>query len=1031
MKRVLHALLFFFVLGVGVISAQNQTITGTITDAADGSPIPGATILVKGTTIGTITMFDGTYTLEVPADADVLLYSFVGMKTQEIAIAGQNIINVMLETESIGVEEVVVSAYGTKGKVGLKGAISVVEAKDLEQVPVATFDQMLQGKTTGLQISSGSGQPGSSNTKVRIRGTGSIMGGNDPLYVVDGVPIEAGAFASLNANDFETVSVLKDASSTAIYGSRAANGVILITTKRGKEGKTKVNVRHQSGVSVKTQEKFSMMNTQEKLWFEEIAKKGPGWELSQSNPLYNSLSSDAKRHQDAELARLRGIDTNWQDIIFRMGQTHSTEANFMGGSEKTKFYVSFQNYYQEGLSKRSDINRYSGRINLDHQISDKIKVGLNSSIGKSKINRIESEGGIALQNPFAAVYLANPWEAQYTETGALNSGKYLYQNPFLTEDENAKRYGEYGNVGSNVLDQMMYSTYILEEVKFVGALNLVWNITEHLSAKTQYGLDYRQNVTEREIRPEAYSAQLLNDGESGRDGQLSGSFGQRTEANFTNTLDYKRMISDRHLFSAVVGSEYIHRQSFGFGGTGYGLDPKRPGSFAAITPIDLGSPTTESNYYRTSFSGGESERKLFSLFSLVNYTYNDKYTLSGSLRRDGSSAFGADNQYAILYSFGLTWDVTREDFMSNYHWVNNLKFRISYGLTGNQMGLDDFETLTTWGRSRYVNKEGYVLSRSGDPTLQWEIAKKFNMGFDYNLFANRLNGSIDVYNDITDELFVVQKFSSWAGVPGNAKKTNAGKVRNRGVEVLINYDVIRNSGLTWTIGTNFSYNDNEVLDLGQVSEFESGTSIVRKGLPLGSHYTVEWAGVNPANGNAMYYTKDGELTENYSADDNVAEFGTFNAPISGGFNTRLSYKGIELSAQFNYAYGYSRFNNQTFFQENPNFAQYNMSTAMLDVWQQPGDITDIQGVHSPRQFSSKDIEDASFIRLRNLMLAYNIPTRLLKRTGFIEGFRIYGQAQNLLTWTKWTGFDPEDSDNIAKYEYPTPRIFSIGLDFTF
>ena len=1031
MKRVIHSLLLLFIIGVGVMNAQNKTITGIMTDATDGAPIPGATVVVKGTTLGTITMFDGSYDLEVPENAEVLVFSFVGMKSQEITIGNQKVINVVMETESLGVEEVVVTAYGTKGKVGLKGAISVVEAKDMEQVPVASFDQMLQGKTTGLQISTGSGQPGSGNTTVRIRGNGSIMGGNDPLYVVDGVPIEAGAFASLNANDFETVSVLKDASSTAIYGSRAANGVILITTKRGKKGKTKVNVRHQSGVSMKTQEKFDMMNTAEKLWFEEIAQKGPGWELSSLNPNYQSLSNEARAAQEEELARLRGINTNWEDNVFRMGKTHSTEANFMGGSEKTQFYVSFQNYYQEGLSPRSDINRYTGRINLDHKISDKIKVGIITSMGSSAANKIESEGGVALQNPFAAVYLANPWEEPYTAAGDINSGKYLFTNPYLTDEQNAERYYEYDNVGSNSLDQMANSTYMVEEIKFVGAANLEWTITPDLSAKTQYGIDYRQTLTEREIRPEAYSARILGEDEPGREGQRSQSFGRRMEANFTNTLDYKKVIGEKHLLSAVVGTEYVNRTSFGFGFTGYGLDPKLPGSMQGMTSGTPGTVNTESNYFIPTVSGGESERALFSVFSLVNYTFNDKYTFSGSLRRDGSSAFGADNKYATLYSFGLTWDVTRESFMADLTWVNNLKFRISYGLTGNQDGLDDYETLTTWGTTQYNNQKGTVLGRSGDPTLKWEIAKKFNVGFDYNLFANRLSGSFDVYNDITDDLFVVQTFSSWAGIPGNAKKTNAGKVRNRGIELLLNYDVIRNDGLVWSVGTNLSYNDNEVLDLGQVNEFEQGTSIIREGLPLGSHYMVKWAGVNPANGNALYYTKDGQVTEKYSADDNVAEFGTSNAPFTGGFNTRVSYKGIELSAQFNFAQGYSRFNNQTFFQENPSFAQYNMSTAMLDVWQQPGDVTEIQGVHSTRQFSSKDIEDASFIRFRNLMLSYSLPKAILNRTGFVQGVKVYGQAQNLFTWTKWSGFDPEDSNNIASFEYPTPRVFSVGIDVAF
>ncbi|WP_430815940.1 SusC/RagA family TonB-linked outer membrane protein [Carboxylicivirga sp. RSCT41] len=1024
MKKVSYLMMLLLFMCIGVLQAQIHQITGVVTGKEDGLSVPGVSVVVKGTTIGTVTNIDGIYHLEIPEESEVLVFSFVGMQMQEVTIQGRSKIDVVMETESIGVEEVVVSAYGTKGKVGLKGAISTVDAKELEQVPIASFDQMLQGKAAGLHIVTGSGQPGSGDTKVRVRGNGSIMASNDPLYVVDGVPIESGVFASLNANDFESVAVLKDASSTAIYGSRASNGVILITTKRGKQGATQVNYRHQSGLSFKTREKFDMMNTEEKLWFEEVAQKGPGWEFSPLNPNYATLNPEAKAAQDAELARLRGIETNWQDYMFRTGKTMSNEVNMSGGNEKTRFYVSYQNYFQEGLSDRSDITRNSGRLNLDHQISDKIKVGIITSLGQSKINAIESEGGIALNNPFAAVYLANPWENPDDADGSYITGNYKYNNPYLTEEEN-KRYAAYNNTGANVLDLMSHSTRKQEETKFVSAFNVSWDILPYLTAKTQYGIDYRHSLRERWVDPESHASSLAGEGDVYRDGSISEDFSRRTETTFANTLDFKKMLGDMHLLSAVIGSEYVKRDYFGFGMTGYGLEPKLPETPFAITP------GTNTNNYIPDVSGYKAERAMFSLFSMFNYTYNDRYTLSASLRRDGSSAFGENNKYGIFYSVGLTYDITRESFMTGLDWINNLKFRISYGTNGNQAGLGHYEHMTLWTNSSYATYAGYILSQTGDPNIKWEVANKFNAGFDYNLFANRLHGALDVYNDITSDLFIEQTFSVWDGVIGNKKTTNAGKMRNRGIELGINYDLIRQRNLTWSIGTTLSYNDNEILDLGQVSEFEWGTSIIREGLPLGSHYLVKWAGVNPATGEAMYYTIDGDITNNYSADDNIAEFGTSEPPFFGGFNTALSYKGLEIMADFSFAQGFSRFNNQKFFQENPNFAQFNQSTAMLNVWRQPGDITDIQGVHSQRNFSSKDIEDASYIRFRNLTVAYNFPKNLLNRVGIIKGLRVYAQGQNLYTWTKWTGFDPEDSNNIAQYEYPTPRTVSFGLDVNF
>ncbi|MBS2210167.1 TonB-dependent receptor [Carboxylicivirga mesophila] len=1025
MKRFFVFMALLCCVSIGLLQAQSRTITGTVTNKDDGFTMPGVSVLVKGTTIGTVTNIDGQYNLSVPADAGTLVFSFIGMSSQEQVIEGRNVINVVLESDSKDLDEVVVTAYGSKGKVGLKGAISVVSAKELEQMPVATFDQMLQGKTTGLQISSGSGQPGSSNTKVRIRGTGSIMASNEPLYVVDGVPIEPGVFGSLNANDFETVSVLKDAASTAIYGSRASNGVILITTKSGAEGTSTVNVRHQSGISIKGVEKFDMMNSSEKLWFEQIAKKGPGWELSPMNPNYELLSPEAQAAQVAELNRLRQINTDWQDQFYRNGKTMSNEVNFSGGNKKTKYYVSYQNYYQEGLSPRSDLNRNTGRLNLDHQLFENIRVGINTTIGQSKINHIESEGGVALSNPYAAVYLANPWEEPYNADGELAAGHYRYVNPHLTEDENNSLYNPYSKTGTNALDMMANSTNKEEETKFIGAFTLEWDVLPYLTAKSQYGIDYRHSLYERWVSPDSFYSNSLGEGAPGRDGSISETFSRRTATSFTNTLDFKKVFNDIHTISAVVGTEYLNREYFNFGYTGYGLDPKLPETPATITP------GTDTNGYIPTVSGYKSERALFSLFSLVNYTYDGKYTFSGSLRRDGSSAFGTNNQYAVLYSAGFTWDVAREGFMSQVDWVNNLKFRISYGTTGNQEGIGNFESKTLWSNTEYAGNPGYYLAQAGDPNIKWEVAHKFNVGIDYNLFNNRLNGSIDLYNDRTSDLFIQQTFSAWDGVPGNIQTTNAGEMRNRGAELLINYDIIRNRDLTWTVGTNLSYNANEITDLGQVKEFEQGTSIVRVGLPINSHYIVQWAGVNPATGDAMYYTKDGQVTTDYSADNNVADFGSSEPPFFGGFNTSVSYKGFELSAHFTFAQGFYRFNNQSFFQENPNFAQFNMSSNMLDIWQKPGDMTEIQGVHSQREFSSKDIEDASYLRFRNLMIAYNVPKTVLSKVGFIRSMRLYGQGQNLFTWTKWTGFDPEDSNNIAQYEYPTPRIFTLGLDLTF
>ncbi len=1024
MKIRLTAFLIWLMLcASSSLLAQTRSISGVVKEKGNGMPIPGATVLLKGTTIGTITNIDGVYSLEVEEGSQILVFSFIGMETVEVVADAQSIINVDLGNASLAVEEVVVTAYGSKGKVGLKGAITTVSAKELDQVPVASFDQMLQGKTTGLAIASGSGQPGSA-AKVLIRGTSSISGGNTPLYILDGTPIAAGDFANLNANDFENVVVLKDAAATSVYGSRASNGVILITTKRGQEGGTSVNYRYQAGISVKTQDNFEMMNASEKLWFEELTQKGVGWDLSLRNPLNSGLSSDLLNAHESELNRLRGINTNWQDAFVRNGQTQSHEVNMSGGNENTKFYLAYQNYYQEGLAQRSDLNRHTGRLNLDHSISDKIRVGVSTTFSYSKDNIIESEGGIALANPFAAMYLANPYEELYNADGSLNRGFYKYPSNAERNEDFSNDYSSFYLTGPNAYDRIVNMSNSGENTKFVGVFNVEWDIISGLTAKTQYGIDYGSGIYERWSSPNSLEAELAQEDANYRDGSISENTSRRVETNWTNTLDYKKQIREKHILGVLIGSEYTSRYNQSFGFTGYGLNSKLPKSMAGITP------GTSTNNYIPSVGGGESQRRLFSLFTILNYTFSEKYSFSGSLRRDGSSAFGQNNKFAILYSGGFIWDISREGFMDNLSWVNNLKLRTSYGTTGNQ-GVSDFESLTLWGTTSYNGESGLGLSHSGDPDIKWEITHKFNIGLDYNLFNNRLNGSIDVYNDMTSDLFLVQSLSSTAGVPGNAKRVNTGELRNRGIEFLVNYDLIRNKTFRWTINANISYNDNEVLSLGQVDEFESGTSIVRVGLPLNSHYIVEWAGVNPATGDPMYYAEDGSVSNNFNDGYRVTKFGTSDAPINGGFGSSFQWKGFDLSAAFTYAYGYSRLNNESFFQENHNFAQYNMSRKMLNIWQKPGDVTEIQRLGTERQFSSKDIEDSSFLRLRNVQLSYSVPSPVLKRSGFIKNVRIYGQAQNLLTWTSWSGFDPEDSNNIATYEYPAARTFSVGIDVSF
>lgn len=993
---VFIALIAFF--GLSLLNAQTREVTGTVTSSEDGMGIPGANVMIKGTTVGTATDIDGKFTISVPESNKVLIFSAMGFQDKEVAISGK-VLNVVLSTSTIALEEVVVTAYGTKGKVGLKGSIAVVSSEKLSQLPSATFDMALQGKAAGVQIISGSGQPGAA-AKVRIRGNSSISGSNEPLYILDNVPIDGGDFASLNTNDFETISVLKDAAATAIYGSRASNGVIIITSKSGKEGVTKVNYGFQYGFSEISDPKFNMMNSSEKIAFEEIAKKGIGWTLSPNNPLNSAKNSDELAADAAELNRLRGVNTDWFGLLTRQSITQTHDFNVSGGGKKTQFYLSYQYFDQEGFALRSGLTRNTARLNLDHKVNDRLKVGLNSSIANTKSDFIESEGSVSLANPFAAMYLANPYEEPYDADGVLNPAN--------------------GKTGTNSLDRILNSTNKKDQIKAVVSAYLAYDIIDGLSFQSKYGVDYRVNKYDRFIAPESFAGKAIT---KGKQGSLAQSYYNYSSTVFTNTLDYKKVFNDVHTISAVLGTEYLYRKSNNFGYTGYGLNSKLPESPAGITP-----GTDKNNMIPDVFGALDSERALFSAFLLANYNYGGKYTLSANLRRDGSSAFGTNNKYAVLWSLGFEWAASQEAFLRDIDWLDDLKIRTSYGTTGNQEPIDDYSSLTTWGTNSYNGKQGYALDYAGDPNIRWEIGTKFNVGFSYSLLKNRVSGEVEFYNNVTSDLFIEQKFSETNSV--NLKDVNAGKMRNRGIEFMLRADVVRTKDFTWSLNGNVSYNKNEILDLGQVKDFEQGTSIVRVGLPLNSHYIVKWGGVDPATGAPLYYDKEGVLTDKFGSYE-VADFGTSEPPVYGGFGTDLYFKGFEVSANFVFAEGFKRFNNQSYFQQNHGFAQFNMSTDMLDMWKKPGDITEIQGVNYPRQFTSKDIEDASYVKFKLLRLSYTIPSSIISKQKFVSNIKVFGQVQNIYTWTNFTGFDPEDDNNIASYEYPTPVTYTFGVNVSF
>lgn len=1014
-----------------MVRAQEVRVSGQVTSAEDGSMLPGVSVQVKGTTSGTQTDASGNYVISVPSSNSVLVFSFVGLVSQEITVGNQTVLDVALASDLRTLSEVVVTGFGSQIKRDLTGNIAQVKGQDIENMPVASVDAALQGRAAGVYINTGSGKLGEAVT-VRIRGNSSISASSQPLYVIDGTPVttsdqgnyggETNPLADINPNDIESIEILKDASAGAIYGSRAANGVVLITTKRGKAGKTNVSINYQMGVSEATR-RVRFMNAEEYVNFFTRAANtrdrisgydyddpdsytqymlGPGGFLDYYS--YGTFGTPQQGSYD------------WQEQAFQKGPMQQLDFQMNGGSDKTRFFVSGQYLNQTGTIVGNNLDRISGRMNLDHKAYNWLTVGL--SMGLARTNNRRIPGDNAFSNPMQMAALTPLTPFTDPETGLIagtppgDVNLPLYYNPLLSVN---------------------YAKFLQVSYRNLTSAYAQVNFTPDLRFRSELGIDLLNQNEEG-----YYQSQTVRNIATASNGLGNNYSTFVTNYNTNNFLTYDKLLG-LHEIGATLGMSYQQSQT------------KR--NFVEGTQFPSNSyQKIASAATKSDGSSSETNFRFLSYFLRVNYKFSDKYLLSVSGRVDGSSRFGSNSRYGFFPAVSAGWVLSEENFLKNNNTLSFLKLRASYGLTGNSE-IGDFPQLGLYsGDAGYAGAAGQRPSQIGNPDLRWEETLQADFGLDFGLLNNRINGEIDYYVKNTSGLLLNVNVPSTTGFLSQVR--NIGKLENKGVELVINTQNTVGA-FKWNTSFNVGSNRNKVTDIqGQI--IEGGVrsmSRVMEGQPVGVFYTVEYAGVDPNNGDALFYKNtenpDGSVDRSTvtNAGYNTAQrvvVGNPNPKLVGGITNTISFKGIDFSIFFNGVsgnainfYGVGQYSSANGIYED------NQTADQLNAWTPENPNTDVPEARFYRsngnQASSRYIYDGSYLRLRTLTLGYTLPKSLTSRIK-TERVRVYLSGLNLATFTNYKGWDPEvrtdyNANTYAMgndfYTPPQPRTVLVGINVGF
>lgn len=997
-------LLLSFALFFGLLlqaHAQGKTISGKVTDQSSGQGLPGVTVLVKGTQVGTATGVNGDYTINVPEGKNVLVFSFIGYTKIERQVGNASAINVSLSTDDRQLQEVIVTGYGTTNTLVNTGAVTQIKAEEVAEVPVSSFDKALQGRVPGLQSVGASGQPGSAQ-QIRIRGIGSITASSEPLYVIDGVPINSGdlsrntttanALAGINPNDIESITVLKDASAASIYGSRAANGVIVVTTKQGKAGKTKFNFSAEKGYSKRAYENDNtrMLTTEEVI---ELAG-----EALYNNPTYRNEYGITPENSYEKGASLFGFDetvnTDWYDQVSQTGEYQQYNISASGGNDKTQFHISGGYFDQEGTIKTSAFERITTNLNVNHQATDRFSLGTNIMITSAKQSGPSNSG--AFRNPILSSLFLMPDVAAYNEDGSINEFAGLY-NPLAIF--------KYDQDRNNTL-------------KGIGSINAAYKITPNLKVTSKFGVDY--NNLEEDTYRNPFYGDARNIG-----GSATRYYTRYFNWVWTNLVDYTWDINKDNMWVATAKAGYEAQKSSYYSANvtsnnlPLNIDYVVP-SVGAI-PIDA--------------SGTQASYTFASVLAIGDISYDGRYVLSASFRRDGSSRFGSENRYGNFWSAGLSWNVEQEDFMKSVSWVDQFKLRASYGVNGNAgIGNYDWRYDFDYGVD-YNGNVGAAPGGLGNQGLTWEKNKPLDIGVDLAFLQNRLNVTADYYSRKTTDLLLYEPISRTSGF--TSYLDNVGAMKNSGFELAISGTPVQTDDFRWDLSFSITRNRNKITEL--IEDEQVVAPFIRKvGKDFQTYYLPVWAGVDPANGDPLWYTDDTrtETTNNWNNAEYVVTDKSASPKAFGSAGTTFSFKGVTLDALLYYNFGnyiydpyYRYLNSGGAFN-----GSYNQRATELNRWTPDNTETDVPKIvylgTNSYQPSTRLLNKGDFIRLRDLTLSYRLPQQLMDKAK-LNNVRVFARGTNVWTWTKDDNlpYDPEAGgvNGQTNFDIEVPKTVTFGI----